>query len=43
MGNIKVRRIKLHISQEILQKDLEFYKEKAVELGATDARIISAR
>jgi len=43
MGNIKVRRIKLHISQEILQKDLALYREKALQLGATDVRIISAR
>ena len=43
MGSIKARKIKLDISQEILKRDLELYKEKAVELGATDARIIAAR
>ena len=43
MGNIKARKIKLDIPEEILKRDLELYKEKAVELGATDARIISAR
>ena len=43
MGSIKARKIKLDIRQEILQRDLELYREKAVELGATDARIISAR
>ena len=43
MGNIKARKVKLHISQEILQRDLELYREKALQLGATDVRIISAR
>ena len=43
MGSIKARKIKLDIREEILKRDLELYKEKAVELGATDARIISAR
>jgi len=43
MGSIKARKIKLDIPEEILKRDLELYKEKAVELGATDARIISAR
>lgn len=43
MGNIQARKVKLHISQEILQRDLELYREKALQLGATDVRIISAR
>ncbi len=43
MGSIKARKIKLDIPEEILKRDLELYKEKAVELGATDARTISAR
>ncbi len=43
MGIIKARKVKLDMPREIIEKDLELYKEKAVELGATDARIISAR
>lgn len=31
MGSIKARKIKLDIPQEILKRDLELYKEKAVE------------
>lgn len=31
MGSIKARKIKLHIPEEILKRDLELYKEKAVE------------
>lgn len=41
MDTIKARKIKLDISQEILQRDLELYREKALQLEATDARIIS--
>lgn len=43
MGSIKARKIRLDIPQEVLKRDLELYEEKAVQLGATDARIISAR
>ena len=43
MGSIKARKIRLDIPQEILKRDLELYEKKAVQLGATDARIISAR
>jgi len=43
MGSIKARKIKLDIPEEILQKDLALYREKALQLGATDVRIISAR
>jgi predicted metal-binding protein len=35
-----LRRIVDEISEEILRSDLERYRQKAVELGATDARII---
>ena len=42
MDNVKARKIRIDIRQEILGKDLELYKEKAVQLGATDAKIISA-
>lgn len=35
-----VRRIVENISDEILQTDLEKYRQKAIELGATDAEII---
>ncbi len=43
MGSIKARKIRLDIPQEIVKRDLELYEKKAVQLGATDARIISAR
>lgn len=43
MGKIKARRIRYNIPKETIKKDLERYREKALRLGATDARIISAR
>ena len=35
-----LRRIVDETSEEMLRSDLERYRQKAVELGATDARII---
>jgi predicted metal-binding protein len=43
MGKIRARRIKLDTPEKILKKDLDLYQEKSLQLGATDARIISAR
>lgn len=43
MGSIKARKIKIDIPEEILKRDLELYREEALQLGATDARLISAR
>jgi predicted metal-binding protein len=39
-GEAMLRRIVHEISEEILHSDLERYRQKAVELGATEARII---
>lgn len=43
MDKIRARRIKVNIPEKVLREDLELYKEKALKLGATDVRIISAR
>lgn len=36
------RRVPAQVSDDVFQKDLEKYRERAIELGATDARIINA-
>ena len=36
-----VRKIVEQVPEEILQQDLEKYKQRAIELGATDAKIIT--
>ena len=36
-----VRRITTEVPPDVLQKDLEKYRKRAIELGATDARIIT--
>jgi predicted metal-binding protein len=38
----KPRKIRVEISEEELKHDLEKYKEKALELGASNARIVTA-
>jgi len=42
MEKLKARKIALKVSQEQLKKDLEKYRKKAIELGAKDAKIVSA-
>ena len=37
----KVRKIVEKVPDEVLQRDLEKYRQRAVELGATDAKIIT--
>ena len=37
-----VRKIVERVPDEQLQKDLEKYRQRALELGATDARVITA-
>ncbi len=37
-----VRKITIEVSPEILRKDLERYRKMAIDLGATDAKIISS-
>ena len=39
--NKQIKKINLDRSEMTLEKDLEKYREKAIELGATNARIIS--
>ena len=36
-----VRKILVSVPDEVLQKDLEKYRQRAIELGATDAKIIT--
>lgn len=38
----KIRKVQEEIREEIVQRDLEKYRNMALELGATDARIITA-
>jgi predicted metal-binding protein len=38
---VVVRKIAEDVPEEVLQQDLEKYRKKAIELGATDARIIT--
>ena len=40
--NAVLRKIVEHVPDEILEQDLEKYRQGAVELGATDARIINS-
>ena len=37
-----VRKVLERVPYEVLQKDLEKYRQKAIELGATDAKVIPA-
>jgi predicted metal-binding protein len=36
VGNIKVE-----VQEDLLQSDLEKYRQRAIELGSTDARVIT--
>ena len=37
-----VRKVKNHVPEEELRQDLERYRQRAIELGATDASVITA-
>jgi predicted metal-binding protein len=36
-----VRKISIQVREDLLQKDLERYRQRAMELGSTDARVIT--
>ena len=36
-----VRKVVEHVPDSVLQQDLQRYRKRAIELGASDARIIS--
>ena len=42
MKKLSARKIMTDVSEEVVRKDLERYREKAIEVGASDAKTISA-
>ena len=42
MKKLPARKIMTDVSEEVVKKDLERYRKEAVEIGASDAKIISA-